>query len=153
MNKRKAKEIFFQNDGQYYFMAHDGFYEEYRSYNIDKNTEDKWTKELINLRLRNFKKSSDMIHLISIVDHYNKYELLDELLSVKLRGTFINKFVIIELLTTLLAKNRSKIVNYNEKKMIVNMVSKIIERKNLEEYDKYSIENRLIKIKKKLRIK
>jgi len=52
-------------------MAHDGFYEEYRSYNIDKNTEDKWTKELINLRLRNFKKSSDMIHLISIVDHYN----------------------------------------------------------------------------------
>ena len=79
---------------------------------------------------------------------------MDELLSVKLRGTFINKFVIIELLTTLLAKNRSKIVNYNEKrKMIVNMVSKLIEGKNLEEYDKYSIENRLVKIKKKLRIK
>jgi len=79
---------------------------------------------------------------------------MDELLSVKLRGTFINKFVIIELLTTLLAKNRSKIVNYNEKrKIIVNMVSKLIEGKNLEEYDKYSIENRLVKIKKKLRIK
>ena len=79
---------------------------------------------------------------------------MDELLSVKLRGTFINKFVIIELLTILLAKNRSKIVNYNEKrKIIVNMVSKLIEGKNLEEYDKYSIENRLVKIKKKLRIK
>ena len=55
MNKRKAKEIFLHCNGQHYHMAHDGFWEEYKSYNIDKSTEDKWTKELINLRLRNFK--------------------------------------------------------------------------------------------------
>ena len=93
MNKRKAKQIFLHYNGQHYHMAHDKVWEEYKNYNIDKNTEDEWIKELINLRFMDFKKSSDIKYLIPLVDYYNDYKLLDELLSLKLKGTFVDNII------------------------------------------------------------
>ena len=154
MNKRKAKQIFFHYNGQHYHMAHDGVWEEYKNFNIDKSTEDEWIKELINLRFEDFKKSSAIKYLIPLVDYYNEYKLLDELLSLKLKGTFIDKFVTIELLATLLTKNRNKIINYKEKKnIIINIISQLFEKNIPKKYESYNIENRLQKMKKKLRIK
>jgi hypothetical protein len=154
MNKKRAKEIFFQNSGQYYFMAHEGYWEEYKGYNIDKNTEEKWIEELTKINFVKYKKSSDMIPLIPLVEYFNKYELLDELLSIKIKGTYINKLVTIELLTKLLCKNKIKIINYKDKKaIIVNDFRKLIEEKIPVEYEGYRVEERIQKLKKRLRIK
>ena len=153
MTNKRAKEIFFQNDGQYYPMAHDGFYEEYKSYNVSKETEEKWIKELIKLRLKEFKRTSDFIYLSPLVNYYNKYDLLDELLSVKIKGTHINRLVIIELLTKLLCKNRKKIENYKDKKAVIKNIIAAFAEENLPKKDAEHIRCRLKQVKKKLRIK
>jgi hypothetical protein len=153
MNNKRAKEIFFQNNGQHYHMAHDGFWDEYKKYNINHETEKIWVEELSKLRLKEFKHTSEMIYLIPLVEYFNKYELLDELMSVKIRGTYINNFVIIELLTKLLYKNKNKINDYKDKRsIIVNIVKDFIKGKIPKEYEGYNIEERIEKIKKRLKI-
>ena len=152
--KFSAKEIFFENDGQYYHMAHDGFWDDYKEYNVDKNTEEEWIKELINLRLKQFKQTSEIRYLIPLVEYYNTYEFLEDLLSVENKDTYINKLVIIELLTTLLCKNKSKILNYKDKKQIIkNNVLEFIEEKIPVKYEAYNVTDRIEKIKRKLRMK
>jgi hypothetical protein len=156
MENKRAKEIFFENNGQYYHMAHDGFWDEYKEYNIDKDTEEKWIHELTKLRLKEFKQTSDTRYLIPLVDYFNKYDFWDELLSLKLKGTYINKLVTVELLTKLLCKNRSKITNFKDKKLImVNAVSKFIDENIPNEYadSYYHVEDRLEKVKKRLKMK
>ena len=153
MNNNRAKEIFFENNGQHYHIAHDGFYDEYKSYNISKCVEKQWIEELVELRLNEYKQTSDMRCLIPIVDYYNQYDLLDELLSVEIKGDYINRFVIIELLTKLMSKNRSKIKNFKERKaVIVKTLSAFMEEKIPSKYGAYNIEERLEKIKKRLRM-
>jgi len=151
---KKAKEIYFMNDGDYYYMAHDGFYEEYLEYKIDKPTEEKWKKELIQLNRKEFKKTSDITYLIPLVELYNQYELLNELLSVKNRINDINELVIIELLSILLYKNKNKIEDIKEKKMIVkerikNFIQEVVPKVS----DPEHYIQRIDKVKRRLRIK
>jgi hypothetical protein len=154
MNNKKAKDIFFRHNGQHYHMAHNGYFDEYKKYNIDEETEEKWVEELVDLRFNEFKETSDMKYLYPLVDYLNRYELLDELLLIKPKGTYINQFVIIEMLAKLLHKNKKKIVNYNDKKKIfVDSIFTIIGDEVPIEYEGYNIENRKEKIKKKLQIK
>ena len=62
--------------------------------------------------------------------------------------------VIIELLTTLLCKNKSKILNYKDKKQIIkNSVLEFIEEKIPVKYEAYNVPDRIEKIKRKLRMK
>ena len=151
---KKAKEIYFINDGHYYYMAHDGFYEEYIEYKINKQTEEKWKKELIQLRKREFKKTSDIRYLIPLVELYNQYELLNELLLVKNRINYINELVIIELLSKLLSKNKSNIKDFKEKKMIVKeRIKKYIQEVVPKVSDPEHCIQRIEKVKGRLRIK
>ena len=56
--------------------------------------------------------------------------------------------------TLLLTKNRSKIINYKEKRNIIkDMIFQLFEENIPKKYQAYNIENRLEKLKKKLRIK
>ena len=126
MTKRRAKEIFFNSNGVYYFMAHDGFYEEYKEYNVDKETEEKWTKELIKSRLKEFKKTGENVYLSPLVEYYNQYELLDELLAVNFKKAYhgkpyyyLSRLATIEMLSKLMSRNKSKILNYKDKKGIL----------------------------------
>ena len=154
MKNERAKEIFFKFNGQQYHMAHDGFRDEYRKYCISEIIEEKWIEELIKLRLSEYKKTSDMIYLIPIVEYYNKFELLDKLLSIKIKGTYINKFVIIEMLSKLIHKNRRKIENYKNIKIIyINIVSNFSKESIPKKYEAYNVEERLRKIKSKFGMK
>ena len=154
MNNNKAKEIFFQYDGRHFFMWHEGIWDEYKKYNIDEITEENWRKELINLRLKDFKQTSKIRYLIPIVEYYNKYDLLDELLSVKIKGTYINSLVMIELLTKLMYKNKNKVENFKDKKaIIVKFFSTFIEEKIPKKYEAYNVEERIKEIKAKLKTK
>jgi len=151
---KKAKEIYFLNDGHYYYMAHDGFYEEYLEYKINKQTEKKWKKELIHLRRKEFKKTSDIRYLIPLVELYNQYELLNELLLVKNKINYINELVIIELLSKLLDKNKNKIENYKEKKMIIKeRITIYIQEVVPKVRDTEHYVQRIEKVKRRLRIK
>jgi hypothetical protein len=154
MKKLSAKEIFFLNSGNYYHMAHDGFYDDYLKYNIDKKTEEKWTEELIKLRFKEFKQTFDIRYLIPLVDDFNTYNLIEKLINIKFRGTFINKFVVLELLTKLLMKNKNEIEKYKEiKTKIVINLRILLSEEIPKEYFAWNIENRIVKIKNKLRIK
>jgi len=151
---KKAKEIYFMNDGHYYYMAHDGFYEEYIEYKINKQTEEKWIKELIQLRKREFKKTTDIRYLIPLVELYNQYELLNELLLVNNRINYINELVIIELLSKLLDKNKNHIKDIKEKKMIVKeRIKKYIQEVVPKVSDPEHYIQRIEKVKRRLRIK
>jgi hypothetical protein len=153
MNNNRAKEIFFQNSGQHYFMAHDGYYDEYRTFKIDKSVEEQWINELVELRLNEYKQSSDMRCLIPSVDYYNRYDLLDKLLSVEIKGDYLNRLVIIELLAELMCKNRNKIENFKDKKaIVVRSLSAFIAEKIPKKHEAYRIEERVEEIKKKLKI-
>ena len=151
---KKAKEIYFLNDGHYYYMAHDGFYEEYIEYKINKQTEEKWKMELIQLRRKEFKKTSDIRYLIPLVELYNQYELLNELLLVKNKINYINELVIIELLSKLLDKKKNKIENYKEKRMIIKKrIIKYIQEVVPKVRDPEHYVQRIEKVKRRLRIK
>ena len=154
MVNRKAKEIYFMNDGHYYYMAHDGFYEEYIEYKISKQTEEKWKRELIQLRRKEFKKTSDIRYLIPLVELYNQYELFSELLSVKNKINYINELVIIELLSILLDKNKNKIEDFKEKRIIIKeRITKYIQEIVTKVSDPEHYVQRIEKVKRRLRIK
>ena len=85
---------------------------------------------------------------------YNQYELLNELLSVKNRINYINELVIIELLSILLYKNKNKIEDIKEKKMIFKeRIKKYIQEVIPKVSDPEHYIQRIDKVKRRLRIK
>jgi hypothetical protein len=150
----KAKEIFFSHNGQFYHIAHDGMYDEYKRYNIDEIVEKQWAEELISLRLNEYKETSDFRYLMPLAEYYNRYDMLNEILTVKLKGDYLNKLVVIELLTGLLCKNKDRIDHYNDKRKTVIQFYDVLKNENIpDEYIRkgyYKINERLEEINKQL---
>jgi hypothetical protein len=90
-------------------MDREGNYKEYLNYSISKETEKIWTEELISSKLNEYKETSDYRSLYVLLDIHNRYDLLDKIMEIKIRGSLINKIVVIELLTSFLCKNKNKI--------------------------------------------
>ncbi|MDR2010289.1 MAG: hypothetical protein LBQ22_07390 [Bacteroidales bacterium] len=53
MEKRKAKELYQRYQGSKFQMMRDGFYQEYLTYNVSKEEEDKWLEELVIININN----------------------------------------------------------------------------------------------------
>lgn len=56
----RAEYLFFTYNGNHYYMANDGVYEEYKSYNIPKEQESIWLTEINSSAIRNLSDSSDI---------------------------------------------------------------------------------------------
>jgi hypothetical protein len=154
METIKAKEIFFSYNGQHYFMDHDGVYDEYKKYNISEIVEKEWIEELVKLRLNEYKESSDYKYLTPLVDYYNRYDLIIEIVNVKLKGAFINKIIVLEDLTKILCNNKGKIKNYEKNRKIIIRYYNILKEENISKENLgYNIDKRFEKIKEKLGIK
>jgi hypothetical protein len=146
----KAKELFFHYKGSLFHMDREGDYEEYSKYNIDEETEKIWKEELIQLRLKEYKETSNFKSLYVLTDN-NRYDLLDKIMETEIKGTLLNKIVIIELLTEFIYKNKIKINEYEiYKNKLIEYCNKIREEYISKEYLEYSIKERLNKIMEKI---
>ncbi|MDR2109137.1 MAG: hypothetical protein LBP28_06740 [Coriobacteriales bacterium] len=146
-----AKSLFFSVDGSKYHLWHDGMIKEYENYNIDRATESQWLKELTNLRLKQYKQTSKFEYLRPIIDLYNRYDLLDEIIKVKFKGSYINKIAIIELLIEAINRNRGKIKNHEDyKNTIIENYNKLKEGNIPIKYLNNGLELRMKNIEEKL---
>lgn len=104
---KRAKQIFFECDGSLFYMSRNSLEDEYNNYGIDDKIEKQWENELIKLRLSEYKKTCEFIKLHTLIE-YSKYELLEEILNVKIRGPYINQLVVLEYLIDFLKKKKWK---------------------------------------------
>jgi hypothetical protein len=146
-NIKKAKELFFHYNGSFFNMDREGDYKEYSKFNIDKETEKIWMEELIQLKLKQYKKTSDFRYLYFLTDN-NRYDLFDKIMEVEVTGTSLNRIVVMELLVEFLCKNKKIINNYEiYKDKIIEYYNQIKQKKIRNEHNE-----RLNKIKEKLNV-
>lgn len=152
METMKAKELFFHYNGSFFHMHREGDYYEYKKYNIDKETENKWIEELCQVRLQEYKETSKFEKL-RIFSDKNKYNLLDRIFEIEINGSYINRIVIMEILIELVQKNKS-IINSNDyekyKRKLFEHYNIIKNESVPKKYLEYRINERLEEIGKKL---
>lgn len=151
-NLNKAKKLYFKYDGSQFYMSHDGADEKYNKYNISKEIESVWKEELIIQRMHEYEVSSNFMKLHTLI-YYSRFNLLEKIINVKVRGSYINKLVVLEMLIDFIIKNKKNIKNDLIKKSKKIIFQEYIKLNNIEipkKYVKNNVKSRTKEIKKAL---
>ena len=103
-NMLRAKEIYFGYCGNSFFMRREGFYDEYKSYNISKEQELVWKEEIVeNLYNQlSFEDSYAFHKLAMIAENDNDYSVVEKLITYisnnKTKGDSLIKLIYAEVL-------------------------------------------------------
>jgi hypothetical protein len=89
-NIENAKKIFFDFACSYYYMQHDGVYEEYEKYNISEEQEKDWRKEYIDLWISKLS-VDDTLPLRRLTDA-NAQEVIPALADMSNNGDSYTKY-------------------------------------------------------------
>ena len=111
MENTKAKKLFFHYNGSKFHMDREGDYTEYSKYNVNEENEKKWMEELIQIKFKQYKETSDFRDLYVLTNN-ERYDLLEKIFEIEIKGTVLNKIVIMELLTEFLVKGKKRVIDY-----------------------------------------
>ncbi len=93
----KAKKLFFDYSGSTFYMSRDGVEKEFQSFNVPDRLQDEWFIELREQKLLKLKERGNAT-VIRFLNHHRQKGYLDQLISTKHLGTFLEKCMYLECL-------------------------------------------------------
>jgi hypothetical protein len=143
---KTAKRLFFDYDGSTFYMSRNDVETVYKAYHVPIEIENEWKRELTALRLSQYRETGKFAYLGYLLEN-NHAELLAAILERKPNGTYINKLVVLEMISSYVLKHVSTIKNIPEesigffRKLASELIAGIPKR-----YSAFNIDNRLAKI-------